>query len=128
MKQAVFYTGLGALLTHELDAVAKGEWRVLPGLNALSDDVGMLVFIVLHVPIFALVVALVASERRIVRDRSRLAIAAFLVVHAGLHFFFRHHPEYQFSSLLSLTLIYGGAAAGGLYLLLDRLQAPGSQS
>ena len=128
MKDTVFYTGLGALMTHELDAVANGEWRVLPGLNALPDDVGMVVFILAHVPLFALIVALVASERRNLRDRSRLALAAFLVIHAGLHFLFRHHPAYQFSSLLSTILIYGGAAAGVLYLLLDRLQTPGSQS
>ena len=30
MKDVIFYLGLGAPLTHELDAMTDHEWRVLP--------------------------------------------------------------------------------------------------
>jgi len=46
---------------------------------------GMVGFILAHVPLFALIVGLVASECSKLRQRSRLAIAAFLVFHAVLH-------------------------------------------
>jgi hypothetical protein len=120
LKEGLFYLGLGALFAHELDAVANHEWRVFPGLSALSDEAGAVVFVAAHVPLFAVIVALVASQRQIIRQRTRLAIAAFLLIHAALHVFFRHHSAYDFSSVLSGFLIYGGAIAGALYLAASR--------
>ena len=46
MKGTLFHLGLGTLFTHELDAVANHEWRVLPLLCRLPDDAGMVVFVI----------------------------------------------------------------------------------
>ena len=124
MKETAFYLGLGALLTHELDAMSNHEWRLLPGLGGLPDDTAMTVFVALHVPLFALLIGLVASTRPGVRRVSRLVVAGFLVVHAGLHLWFTGRPEYEFSSLLSETLIFGGALCGALYLVLATRDRP----
>lgn len=119
MRDAVFYLGLGAFFTHELDAMPNHEWRVLPVIRALPDDVGMAVFVALHLPLFAGVIALVASNNEGVRRVSRLVVAGFLVVHALLHVLFSGHPDYEFSTRLSELLIFGGAGLGAGYLALE---------
>jgi hypothetical protein len=120
MKSVVFYLGLGILFTHELDAVANHEWRVIPLVSWLSEDTARIVFVLLHVPIFAFVVAAVSSENVTTKLRTKFWVSVFLVVHAILHVAFAVHPEYEFKSLVSSVLIYGGAACGLLYLWLSR--------
>ena len=117
MKSIVFYLGLGLLFTHELDAMTNHEWRVLPLLNGLTDSVGRDTFIVAHVPIFAVIIACVASLNIRTRAMARDIISGFLIVHALLHFAFSRHAEYEFSSSLSSTLIYGAAVSGLAYFL-----------
>ena len=119
MKNLIFYLGMGALFTHEIDAIPNHEWRVLPLMRSLPDDIGMFVFVFAHVPLFALLIALVASKNDRTRTRSRLIISGFLALHGLLHALFLHHPNYEFSSLLSNTLIFGGAALGAIYLGLE---------
>ena len=119
MKRMIFYLGFGTLLTHELDAMLNHEWRVIPLLRTLPETSGITVFIVAHVPIFALLIALVASRDLRIRRYSRLGIALFLVAHGALHVLFQSHREYEFSGLLSNLLIFGGAALGLIYLTLE---------
>ncbi len=120
MKQFVFYLGLSTLLTHELDAIANHEWRVLPFIRILPDDIGMLVFFVLHIPILAGLLSLVAScSHPQTRALTRLGVSTFLVIHGLLHFLFIGDPYYEFSSLISEILIFGGASLGMIYLALE---------
>jgi hypothetical protein len=79
----------------------------------------MMVFIAAHVPLFAVLVALVASTDGRIRELSRLGISTFLVVHGLLHALSVGEPTYEFSSLLSRLLIFGGALLGALYLVLS---------
>ena len=60
--RAVFLIGVGMLSTHELDAMTHAEWRVLPLTSWLAPDMGRLTFVVLHVPIFALVLGWLTSQ------------------------------------------------------------------
>lgn len=119
MKEPLFFLALGSLFTHELDAMPNHEWRGLPILGALPDEVAMAAFVALHVPFFAAVVALVASRVERIRTTARLAVASFIVVHGGLHALSMGDPAYEFSSLLSKSLIFGGAVLGALYLALE---------
>ena len=119
MRDVAFYLGLGSLLTHEIDAIPNHEWRGLPLLGTLPDETGMLVFIAAHVPLFAVLIALVASKDERIRRYSRLGISAFLVVHALLHVLSAGAPTYELASRLSRLLIFGSAVLGGLYLLLS---------
>ena len=88
MKNIIFYLGMGTLFTHELDAMTNHEWRVLPLTSWLSDDYGMVVFLFIHVPLFAILIALVASTNHKIRIRSRLGISIFLAIHGLLHALF----------------------------------------
>jgi hypothetical protein len=119
MRDMAFYLGLGSLFTHELDAIPNHEWRGLPLLGTLPDETGMLVFISAHVPLFATLIALVASKDERIRGLSRLGISVFLVVHGLLHALSAGEPTYEFSSRLSRLLIFGGSALGALYLVLS---------
>jgi hypothetical protein len=123
MKNVAFYSGVGFLFAHELDAVANHEWRVLPLTSWLSEELGQIVFVGLHVPVFAFLVAIVSSENENTRLRSRFWVSVFLVVHGILHTGFAIHPEYEFESVISSVLIYGGAACGLVYLWLNRKRA-----
>ena len=119
MRDIAFYLGLGSLFTHEIDAIPNHEWRGLPLLGTLPDETGMLVFIAAHVPLFAVLIALVASKDERIRRFSRLGISVFLVVHALLHALSAGESTYEFSSRLSHFLIFGGAVLGALYLVLS---------
>lgn len=120
MKRFCFYVGLGALLTHELDAMTHAEWRVLPLLRSLPDGAGRDAFVLAHVPLIALVIGLVASLHERTRHRARFAVSVFLIVHAGLHTLFSGADTYTFEGAVSNGLIYGAAVLGAVYLWLDR--------
>lgn len=117
MKNALFLGGFGLLATHELDAVTQSEWRLLYLLRALPEAMARDWFVALHVPLFALLVWLCHHPRPRLREGSRMALAAFLVVHVGLHLRLQAHPLYHFHGLLSQALIFGGGICGMLYLL-----------
>jgi len=117
-----FLLGYGLLATHELDAVLRAEWRVLPGLSWLAEDLARPLFIALHVPLFALLTAWIGSTEPATRQRARLGISLFLVVHLGLHGLFADHPHYAFRQPSSELYIVGGALCGLAWLLLGRPQ------
>ena len=119
MKSIAFYLGMGTLFTHELDAIPNHEWRVLPLTSWLSNEVGMMVFVIIHIPLFAILISLVSSTNDKVHTRSRLSIGIFLIIHSVLHALFMNHIDYEFSSALSNVLIFGGALLGLVYLFLE---------
>jgi hypothetical protein len=120
-----FYLGLALLFTHELDAMRNHEWRVLPVLRSLSDSVGETVFIIAHVPIFALTIAYVASLNNRTRKLARDIASGFFIVHAILHMLFSDHPDYEFALPLSSVLILGAAVCGIGYFLLGTVRTTG---
>ena len=127
MKSLSFYLGLALLFTHELDSMPNHEWRVLPLLRSLSDSVGESVFIIAHIPIFALTIAYVASLNERTRKLARDIACGFFIVHAILHVLFSGHPDYEFSSALSSLLVFGAAICGMAYFLTGAVKATWSQ-
>jgi hypothetical protein len=119
MRDFFFHLGIACLCTHEIDAMPNHEWRVLPLLNGLPDDVGMLVFVAGHVPLFAAIFASVSSLQPRTRKLSRVAICVFLLLHGVGHWLFVGQSSYEFSSMLSNMLIFGGATFGALFLVLE---------
>jgi hypothetical protein len=115
MKSFVFYLGLALLFTHELDAMPNHEWHVLPLLSHMESSVGRAMFVIAHIPIFAVVIAYIASLNLKTRLLARDITSGFLIAHAILHFYFSGHSAYQFSSSLSSILIYGAAMCGIFY-------------
>lgn len=123
MKNTAFYLGLSLLFTHELDAMSNHEWRILPVLSALSDAAGATVFLIAHVPLFALVIAFVASLNLKTRTKARNIASGFLIAHAALHYWFSDDSAYEFSSLVSSFMIFGAALCGVAYFLALRFES-----
>jgi hypothetical protein len=118
VRNYVFYLGLGFLFTHEMNAMTNGEWRVMPLLNEFSDKTGELIFLLAHVPVFAIVIAFIASMDARTRLLARNITCGFLVAHGALHYLFSSHPAYEFSAFVSELLIYGAAACGSAFLII----------
>ena len=116
LREWLFLLGYGLLATHELDAVLRAEWRVLPGLSLLDDAAARPWFVWLHVPLFALLTGWVGSANTALRRHARHGISLFLVVHAGLHLLFSGHRHYDFHGATSGLLIFGGALCGLVWL------------
>lgn len=114
----LFCFGLALLACHELDAVARHEWRLFPGLSLLDDQTALTTFIFLHVPLFTGLFWLTGHNSAVIRRPSQLAVDAFLIVHAGVHVAFSNHALYEFQFPLEESLIFGGAVIGALHAVL----------
>ena len=117
---AVFNLMLGTLFTHELDAMTQSEWRLLYVLRGLPPPDGQFWFVVLHVPLFAAVMWLTQQAPLRIREMAQNALAAFAVIHAGLHYRLSDDPLYTFHSPLSVALIAGAALLGLLFFFMTR--------
>lgn len=118
IRSLVYVIGLGFLFSHELDAVTQHEWRLLYVLRGLEDESGRDAFVLLHVPLFAALIGLSFASRPLLRAWSRLLLAAFMVVHVGLHWRLSGHPLYSFHDEISNTLIAGAGLCGLTYTLM----------
>jgi hypothetical protein len=116
--ELIYLLGLSFLLTHELDAVLHGEWRLLYGLRNLSDATAAPLFIALHLPLILALLWFGQHVRRRLRETVRLGVAGFLVIHTALHLGLAGSPDYGFHGLLSELLIYAAGLFGLLYLLI----------
>lgn len=117
----IFTLGLSLLLTHELDAVRRHEWRIFPLLSRMSDRSGYTVYILGHIPLFLLVFWFVAHPSPGARQGFQFFADLFMVAHLGLHFNFQSHEQYEFTSALSRWLIRSTALMGavhGIYLMM----------
>jgi hypothetical protein len=110
----LYYAMLAAFLTHELDAVKRHEWRVLPLTRFLRDRLGEQLFIWSHVPLILAI--LWFGEDAPGADGFRFGLAAFAVVHVGLHWLFRRHPAYEFNNPSSWSLILLTGLLGAAYM------------
>ena len=113
--EVLYYLMVGFFFTHELDAVKRREWRILPGLRLLPDRIAEQAFIWLHVPIFALLLVGGDGEDA---NTVRVTLSAFAIVHVVLHWLFRDHPANEFNNFSSWSLILGTGALGAAYLLV----------
>ena len=119
ISRVIYFLMLAFLFTHEIDAAFRHEWRVLPITSFMPDELGREVFIWAHVPLFAII--LFASESQ----RLRIGLAAFCVIHVGLHWIFRNHPAYEFNNASSLGLILAAGVSGVAFLIVVRLEKRG---
>ncbi len=112
---AFFYLGLSLLVCHELDAVFRHEWRILPGLSLLPDDPARTLFVIIHVPVFVLLFSLTGHVSDIIRKRSQFGVDAFLIGHALVHFVMSGHELYDFEPPVETITVYGGALVGFIH-------------
>lgn len=107
---ALYLAMLAALLTHELDAVKRHEWRVLPLTSFLPERWGEQIFIWIHVPLIWAILAWSGVPG------FRLGLSLFAVVHVGLHWLYRRHPAYEFNNPSSWALILLAGVFGAAYV------------
>jgi hypothetical protein len=113
----LFFVAVSSLLLHEMDAIDKKEWRLLFVLRRLPDDGALRWFIVLHLPLFVTLMALIgAAESGTVRW-IEVGVDAFLIVHAGLHQRLAFRGEAAFASLFSRVVIWSAAGFGALHMV-----------
>lgn len=127
-REVLFAIGLALLLSHELDAVQHAEWQVLPLLHRLDDAAGYVVFVLAHVPLFALMLWALAHRSPAVRRNTRSGLASFMVIHGGLHWAFHEDPHYHFDGWLAHGLVGGAAVFGALYLAAGLGARPSSSA
>ena len=117
MSHPFFFLGFALLLVHEMDAVRLGEWRIFPLLRSLREEAGHVAFTALHVPIYALLLALLFGDGG-ASSAVIVGMDAFFIIHVALHVVFRNHPENRFGSAFSWSLIAGAGACGLVDLVL----------
>ncbi|MEM8486571.1 MAG: DUF6713 family protein [Bacteroidota bacterium] len=114
----VYYLVVSLLLTHELDAVHKHEWRLLFYLRNLEESAARQAFILLHIPLLVLLLWLSTHSQETVRFATVVGIDVFAIIHAGLHARLSGHPAYAFHPTYSKLLIYGAAVFSAIHMAL----------
>lgn len=114
-----FILALALMCVHELDAMQRCEWRILPPTAFMKDETGMRVFLWLHVPIFALLFYFSASAITARGNAFSNGFSLFCVAHAFVHWFYERHPKCEFRNALSRSIIWSCAGAG-LAAILSR--------
>lgn len=119
MRDLSFYLFWALFLTHELDAIRRHEWRIFPILRTWhNDELAYRWFTLLHIPLFILILWLNAHPTESVKLGFQLTLAAFGLVHAGLHRLLAAHPANEFNNPLSQGIIDATALSGLLFLIL----------
>ena len=111
-----FFLAAGFMATHELDAMKCKEWEIFPGLSLLESSTGQTVFVILHIPLFALLfwgAGLTAADPM---SSFRFGFNVFCIAHLVAHLAFLKHPRNQFRGPLSWSLIGGAALSAGIDL------------
>lgn len=114
MAAAAFWTTLGLTILHELDAIRRHEWRVLPLTRSLTDGAGRAVFIWAHLPL-GLLLIWIAAQGAV--SAAGFWMSAFMVAHVGLHWLYRNHPKNELTGGYSWTLIIGAGLSGLAHIL-----------
>lgn len=102
MADAFYWATVAAIFTHELDAMTRHEWRVMPLVRALPEGAGRNLFLLGHVPLFFFVLWFSASGPN---TPFAVGLSLFALVHVGLHWIYRHHPANEFNNPVSWILI-----------------------
>ena len=115
MAQAAYFAMLALILTHELDAMTRKEWRLLPGWRNLSDEMGRIIFVGAHVPLFFVLLLLGIGYPL---SAAAWWLSLFAIIHLGMHWLLRNHPENRFDNLGSWLLIGGAGVFGALHIII----------
>ncbi|MDZ4770812.1 MAG: DUF6713 family protein [Chloroflexota bacterium] len=108
----LFLLVIAWLITHELDAIHRREWRFFLDPARVSDTLGYRIFTAAHIPLFVLILA------NLDVPSVQITLDLFVIFHAGLHWVLRAHPNLEFRNAFSSVWIYGAAPLGALHLLL----------
>jgi hypothetical protein len=117
MPHFFFFIGLALILVYEMDAITCAEWRIFPGLSILPEKTAYFVFVLLHIPLYFLLLSNLYSAGQLNVGFIR-GLDVFFIVHVLAHVLFLKHPKNQFKSVLSWAIISGCGFAGVLDLIV----------
>ena len=116
LKNVALVMALSLFLVHEIDAMTHHEWRLLPIIGSLNDEVGRQVFVLLHIPVFFGVIwALFMTHWRLMAAK---IFCVLLIIHGLVHFIYSGHELYSFVPPIETITVYGAALSGMIYLAL----------
>ena len=115
MAELFYVAMLGFFITHELDAMQRHEWRILPLTSFLPDEIGRQVFVWMHVPLFAALFFYGAGDPT---STVAFGLSVFAIIHVGLHWLFRRHAKNEFDNPTSWAIIIGAGVFGAAHLVL----------
>lgn len=111
----VFTLGISFILIHEMDAIRCHEWRILPITSFMNDQTGMVVFVLLHIPLFYF-----PLHPEIVSNQSfQVGTSIFLIIHVFLHLLLLLNKRNEFIDWISWFLILGAGVCGAIYLIFQ---------
>ena len=116
----LFAIVLALLISHELDAMIRAEWALLPGLNQLDDSVAADWFNLLHVPIFGLLLWFLTSSAQRSRRRAIVVVNIFVAGHAVVHAVVRGADAYHFEAPVEPITVYLAGILAGIHLFVLR--------
>lgn len=108
-QDCLFYIALAFILVHEMDAVRCREWKMLPGLSMLEDELAYRIFVLAHIPLIA---ALLYFPIILQSTAWRIGLDVFLLVHVVLHLLMINHRYNLFRDWISWVLIAGAGFFG----------------
>lgn len=117
-----FAIAFSLLISHELDAMIREEWLLLPGFGGVSSESAADVFNLLHVPLFAIIIWGLCSGSPRRTYRTMLTVEVFVIGHAIAHTVFRSNVDYRFEAPVETITVYGAAAFALLHLVSGLLR------
>ncbi|MGB0920960.1 MAG: DUF6713 family protein [Alphaproteobacteria bacterium] len=114
----LFCLALALLATHELDAMIRHEWRLLPVLSGMDDKAAMQAFILLHIPMFGVMYWMGGHGNAKARRRNQLILDAIMVGHAIAHFLLNDHPKYEFVPPVETITVFGAGLVAAIHMWL----------
>jgi len=118
MPDSIFLVGFALLLTHELDAIGRHEWRMFPLVRRLEDGVAYRLFVSLHFPLLVFLLWLLTHPSANVRYWFQLSMDIFFMAHLGLHYLLRSDVNNEFTNTFSKSIIVLIASAGFVHIIL----------
>ncbi len=112
----LFYIGFALLLTHELDAIQRHEWRIFPITRKLKDEIAYYWFTILHVPLFVFLLWLMCHPSENIRFWFQISMDVFFIVHMVLHKLLNTHKKYEFVGVFSKAIIFSMGIVGIVHL------------
>ena len=113
----LFYINLALLITHELDAIQCHEWRMFPFIWRLNDESAYRVFILLHVPLLALIFWLISRPDVHLNFWFQVSLDVFFMLHFCLHKLLQNHDKNGFTTSFSRAIIFLVAFFGLIHLV-----------
>jgi hypothetical protein len=113
----LFLMGLSLLILHEMDDIRCREWRIFPGLSLLNDQIGHIVFLFAHIPLFYWIFWRLSDNAN--NDEFIKGLDIFFIAHMMLHIVFLKHKNNEFNDWISWTIIIGAGVCGLADLLMN---------